>query len=175
MIKYVDMTQAEGCFGIIAETGETIVFTGVSVNSMPMSVKRKEGELYEEFARKYGINFIFDNEIPNIDFYTIPRVDVVAVDNKGGFIASVGEPFSLSEPVPLIYISKEKKCYLITDDSRTLLSIAGEWRARLIPYSGITIYDSKDCARKDFKIIDLEKTDEYRNLMKLINNKQGQA
>ena len=54
MIQYMDMTKAEGCFGVIPENGETIVFTGVSINSMPLSVKRKEGELYADFAKKYG-------------------------------------------------------------------------------------------------------------------------
>ncbi|MBQ1937530.1 MAG: hypothetical protein II364_01020, partial [Bacteroidales bacterium] len=124
MIQYLDMTQTEGCIGVIPENGETIVFTGVSVNSMPLSVKREEGEAYDDFAQKYGINFIFDDCIPEIDFYTVPKIEVAATDNDGGFIASVGEPFSLRDPVPLIYISADRKVYLITEDSSKLLSIA---------------------------------------------------
>lgn len=45
MIQYMDMTKAEGCFGVIPENGEQS-FTGVTVYSMPLSVKRKEGEAY---------------------------------------------------------------------------------------------------------------------------------
>ena len=58
MTKYLDMTKADGCFGVIAENGEEIVFTGVSVNSMPLSVKTNEDDAYADFARQYDIYFI---------------------------------------------------------------------------------------------------------------------
>lgn len=167
MIQYLDMTQAEGCFGVIPENGETIVLTGVSVYSMPLSVKRKEGEAYNDFARKYGIYFIFDDCIPEIDFYTVPKTEVAATDNDGGFIASVGEPFSLRDPVPLVYVSADRKAYLITEDSSKILSIASEWKERLTPYDGITLYKSKEDARREYPIIDFEKTEAYKKHMKI--------
>lgn len=162
MIQYLDMTQVKGCFGVIPENGEVIVLTGVSVNSMPLSVKRKEGEAYDEFARNYGIHFIFDDYIPEIDFYTVPKIEVAATDNDGGFIASVGEPFSLHDSVPLIYISAERKAYLITEDSSEFISIASKWRERLTPYDGVSLYASKEDARKEYLIIDLEQTESYK-------------
>ncbi|MBQ7898377.1 MAG: hypothetical protein IJ307_00825 [Bacteroidales bacterium] len=167
MTQYLDMTQTEGCFGVIPDNGETIVLTGVSVNSMPLSVKRKEGEAYDDFARKYGIYFIFDDCIPEIDFYTIPKIEIAAMDADGGFIASVGEPFSLRDPVPLVYISAERKVYLITEDSSKFLSIASEWRERLTPFDGITLYASKEDARKVCPIIDLEQTEAYKRHMQM--------
>lgn len=167
MIQYLDMTKAEGCFGVIPENGETIVLTGVSVNSMPLSVKRKEGEAYEDFARKYGIYFIFDDCIPEIDFYSVPTIEVAATDNNGGFIASVGEPFSLRDPVPLVYISADRKAYLITEDSRKLLSIASKWKESLTPYNAITLYASKEDALKVYPIIDFDKTKLYQDHIKM--------
>lgn len=162
MIQYLDMTQVKGCFGVIPENGEVIVLTGVSVNSMPLSVKRKEGEAYDDFARKYGIHFIFDDCIPEIDFYTVPKIDVAATDGGGGFIASVGEPFSLRDSVPLIYISAERKAYLITKDSSKFLSVASKWKEILTPYDGITLYKSKEEARKEYQIVDFEQTEAYK-------------
>lgn len=162
MIQYLDMAQVKGCFGVIPENGEVIVLTGVSVNSMPLSVKRKEGEAYNDFARKYGIHFIFDDCIPEIDFYTVPKIEVAATDNVGGFIASVREPFSLHVSVPLIYISAERKAYLITEDSRKFLSIASKWKEKLTPYDGITLYTSKEDARKEYQIVDFEQTEAYQ-------------
>lgn len=162
MIQYLDMTQVKGCFGVIPENREVIVLTGVSVNSMPLSVKRKEGEAYDDFARKYGIHFIFDDCIPEIDFYTVPKIEVAATDNVGGFIASVGEPFSLHVSVPLIYISADRKAYLITEDSREFLSIASKWKEKLTPYDGITLYKSKEDARKEYQIVDFEQTEAYK-------------
>lgn len=169
MIQYLDMTQVKGCFGVIPENGEVIVLTGVSVNSMPLSVKRKEGEAYDDFARKYGIHFIFDDCIPEIDFYTVPKIEVAATDGDGGFIASVGEPFSLRDSVPLIYISAERKAYLITEDSRKFLSIASKWKEKLTPYDGVALYASIEDALKDYSIIDFEQTEVYKQHMAQID------
>lgn len=169
MIQYMDMTKAEGCFGVIPENGETIVFTGVSINSMPISVKRKEGKLYADFAEKYGIHFIFDDDIPDINFYSVPRLDIGAKDDAGGFIASVIEPFSLSDPISLVYISQDRHCYLITKDATEFLSIVSEWKSRLVPFDGVMLYASKEKAKQEYEIIDFEKTKEYRDLMEMIN------
>lgn len=169
MIQYMDMTKAKGCFGVIPENGETIVFTGVSINSMPISVKRKEGKLYADFAEKYGIHFIFDDDIPDINFYSVPRLDIGAKDDAGGFIASVIEPFSLSDPISLVYISQDMHCYLITKDATEFLSIVSEWKSRLVPFEGVMLYTSKEKAKQEYEIIDFEKTKEYRDLMEMIN------
>ena len=162
MTQYLDMTQTAGCVAIIPENGETVVLTGVSVYSMPLSVKRKESEIYDDFAQKYGIHFIFDDCIPEIDFYAIPKIEIAATDNDGGFIASVGESFSLRDTMPLIYISVDRKVFLITKDSREFLSIASEWKKGLVPYDDIRLYGSKDEARKDYPIIDFEQTEAYK-------------
>lgn len=125
MIQYLDMTQVKGCFGVIPENGETIVFTGVSINLMPLSVKRKEGEVYADFAKKYGIHFIFDDDIPDIDFYSVPRLDIGAKDDAGGYIASVTEPFSLSDPIILIrreYRLDTKRSQPRRDEDSTFLT-----------------------------------------------------
>lgn len=167
MTKYLDLTRVTGCVGVIPENGETLVLTGVSVNSMPLSVKRREWELYADFARKYDIHFIFDDCKPEPDFYTVPWIDIAAIDSSGGFLASVGEPFSLRESVRLVYISKERECFLITGDSRKLISMASSWKSALIPCDDIQIYDSEDSARKDYPIIDFEKTKEYEKLMNM--------
>lgn len=169
MIQYMDMTKAKGCFGVIPENGETIVFTGVSINSMPISVKRKEGKLYADFAEKYGIHFIFDDDIPDINFYSVPRLDIGAKDDAGGFIASVIEPFSLSDPISLVYISQDMHCYLITKDATEFLSIVSEWKSRLVPFEGVMLYTSKEKAKQEYEIIDFEKTKEYRDLLEMIN------
>lgn len=169
MIQYIDMTKADGCFGVIPENGETIVFTGVSINSMPLSVKRKEGEVYADFAKKYGVRFIFEDDIPDIDFYSVPRLDIGAKDDVGGFIASVTEPFSLSDPISLVYISPDRQCYLITQDATEFLSIVSEWKSRLVPFDGVALYTSKEKAKQEYEIIDFEKTKEYQDLKEMIN------
>lgn len=165
MTHYVDMTNLNECMAILPNPGDTIVLTGVSINSMPMSVKRREGELYADFARKYGIHFIFDDEKPDIDFYSVPRLDIAATDGNGGFIASLEEPFDLRHPVPLVYISPERKGYLITGDSSEFLSIADSWRSHLTPCDSFRLFATKEMAKAEYNIVDFEKTDLYQRHM----------
>lgn len=170
MTRYLDLTNTEGCIGFIPENGETVICTGVSFHSMPLSVKKKEGKAYAAFARDYGISFLFDDDIPAIDFYSVPRVDIAAVDRDGGFIASVGEPFSLHHRVPLIYISKERKAYLITSDSTDFLPLAAHWKDHLQPYDGVALYASREDARTHYKIEDAAALPEYRRLQELLKS-----
>lgn len=162
MTHYIDMTNTEGCFGILPENGETIVFAGVSLYSMPLSVKSREGELYADFARKYGIHFIFDDEKPVIDFYAVPSLEIGATDGAGGFIASVGAPFSLRDPVCLVYIAPDRSCYRITEDGSEFFSMVSRWRNCLTPYDAVKLYGSKEQAKAEFEILDFEKTEVYR-------------
>ena len=166
MTQYIDMTHIPECIGLIAENGERIVLIGVTVNAMPLSVQRKEADLYADFAEKYGIYFLFEDEIPEIDFYAVPRLDIAARDEAGGFIASVGESFSLSDSVPLVYISRDRRCYLITKDSQTFLSSVSGWKENLKPCDAVTLFTSKEQAGKVYQIIDFEKTQTYRNFRK---------
>ena len=163
MTHYIDMTNVRECMSILPDPGETVVLTGVSIYSMPLSVKRKEEKLYADFAQKYGIYFIFDDEKPEIDFYCVPRIEIGATDGAGGFIASVNGPFSLRESAPLVYISPDRQCFLITEDSSKLLSIVDHWRTILTPWDGFRIFASKDQAREEFRIVDLEKTAAYQS------------
>lgn len=165
MVQYLDMTNARECMSVLPDPGQKLVLTGVSIYSMPLSVKKKDGALYADFAKKYGIHFIFDDEKPVIDFYSVPRIEIGATDGAGGFIASVNEPFSLREATPLVYISPERNCFLITQDSSRFLSIADRWRSCLSPWAGIRLFASKAQAKEAFNIVDLEETSVYRQHM----------
>ena len=168
MAIYMDFSGTEGAIGFISD-GEPVIPVGVSINAMPMSIKKKEWELYQQFAKDNDVYFLFEDNVPTIDFYAVPRVDIAAADSDGGLIASVGEVFSLSESVPLIYISPKKTCFLITSDSTQFLSIASQWKKHLAPYDGVTLYPSKEAAMADFPITNVVDTPEYQELLKLMD------
>lgn len=48
-----------------------------------MDVTDKNQE-YQRYAKDYDIQFIFDDNIPNIEFYTVPQVDVMAKEDLLG-------------------------------------------------------------------------------------------
>lgn len=174
MAIYMDFSGTEGAIGYISD-GEPVIPVGVSINAMPMSIKKKEWELYQQFAKDNDVYFLFEDNIPTVDFYAVPRVDIVATDSAGGLIASVGEVFSLSESVPLIYISPKKTCFLITSDSTQFLSIASQWKKHLAPYDGVTLYPSKEAAMADFPITNVVDTPEYQELMKMTYENKGKT
>ena len=73
---YLDTTQADMCNSVYVNDAE-VVLAGASVNAM--SVKHKNSE-YQKFAEEYDIHFIFADDVPKVDFYTVPMVDIFAVD-----------------------------------------------------------------------------------------------
>lgn len=170
MALYMDFSGTKGAIGFISD-GEPVICVGVNIDAMPMRVKKKEWELYQQFARENDVHFLFEDNIPTVDFYAVPRVDIAATDSDGGLIASVGEAFSLQCSVPLIYISPKRECFLITADSTQFLSIAPQWKKYLVPYDGVTLYPSKEAAKADFPITDVVDTPEYQELLKLMDTK----
>ena len=174
MALYMDFSGTEGAVGFISD-GEPVIPVGVNINAMPMSVKQKEWDIYQQFAKDNDVFFLFEDNVPTVDFYAVPRVDVAATDSDGGLIASVGESFSLSDSVPLIYISLEKKCFLITSDSTQFLSIAPHWKDLLIPYNCVTLYPSKEAAMQDFPIVNVVDTPQYRELMKMMDQRRKET
>jgi len=93
--------------------------------------------------------------IPAIDFYTIPRVDIFATDSAGGYIGTIEKMTDLESDAAICYIDKERKCYLITENSTEFLQNASNWSNRLVPYEKIKFYISKDEAEKENAFIDI--------------------
>jgi len=154
MSLYIDFSNITECIGVIKD-GEPAIPTGTTVSPMPHSVREREQEAYDRFFRDYDIRFLFDGDCPDIDFYAVPRVDVAAVTGEGGLIASVIQPFDLNASMPLIYIAPDRKCFLITEDSTSFLSIAPIWRDRLQPYDGVQLFPSREAAEAHHKILNL--------------------
>ncbi len=55
----------------------------------------------------------------------------------------------------IVYITKNRKCFLITEDSTKFLSLASHWRDVLTPYDKIEFFDSKADAEKKYMIEDI--------------------
>lgn len=148
---YLDVTQLNGPTSIWMKNTE-IVRAGTTVYSM--QVKDKNAE-YQRYADEYDIHFIFDDNIPQIDFYTIPQVDIVATDSEGGYIGSVGKMFSLESDASICYIDKGHNCYLIADSGKEFINNAREWKVNLMPYDKVRFFLSKEDAQKEYEFLDI--------------------
>lgn len=150
---YVDLkaNDGAGAIGFFKSKGK-VIFCGSEVYAMDKS--EKSGE-YETFAKENDIRFLFDDFIPEVPFYTVPYTSIAALTSDGGFIASVGKPFDLYDKMEIVYIAKNRKCFLITEDSTKFLSLASHWRDVLTPYDKIEFFDSKADAEKKYMIEDI--------------------
>lgn len=142
-------SKKKGAIGVFVQDTR-VVWTGTTVYSM--SVKEKNDE-YRRYADEYDIHFIFDDEIPVIDFYTVPRVDILALDSEGGFIGTVGQESDLQSDAPICYINRDRECFLIAENGQEFLKCAASWKKNKKPYDGITFYRSREEAQKEREIL----------------------
>ncbi len=106
---------------------------------MPIELKNAE---YQHFADAYDVHFIFEDMVPNIDFYTVPRVDIMAVDSYGGYIGTVGGLTDMESELPICYIDESRKVFLIADTFKSFIADCADWRKHLKPYNDVTLFSS---------------------------------
>lgn len=85
---------------------------------------------------------MFEDNVPKIDFYTVPMVEIFAVDSDGGYIVSVGQSTDLQEDIPICYIDADKRCYLIAENGKEFLMNIYQWKEQLTPCTNIEFFDS---------------------------------
>lgn len=156
---YLDRTQLTSCTAVFVSDAQ-VIDAGATVNAMPVKDKDKE---YERFAREYGIHFLFEDNIPAVDFYTIPQFDIFAVDGKGSFLGSVGEGFEPGNRAPICLVDKNRRCYLVASNFREFISCAAYWAENLRPFHDIVFYPSKSAAKKELEFIDIDELNAMRN------------
>lgn len=152
MTCYYDLTGADGGIGILPEPGEIAVLTGVVLHTEPAKYR---GEKSDAFIRDFDFHFWFDDEEPEVTLYAVPRIEVGGYDSEGGLFAGSID-FTLSRAKPMYYIDKDRRCHLITSDSREFLAMGRSWRERMTHTDAIEIFPTKEEARKKYNICDVE-------------------
>lgn len=148
---YLDRTEFTGAISVFVEDAE-IITAGTTIYSMSVDDRNEE---YQRYANDYDIQFIFDDCIPHLEFYTVPHVDIMAKDSKGGFIGTVGQQCDLDSDAPMCYINKDLECFIIAENGAEFLSNIEIWQDNLKPYDKITCYRSKAEAVMELEFIDL--------------------
>ena len=115
----------------------------------------EKNETYQQYADDYDIHFIFDDDIPKLSLYTVPQVDVFAIDSEGGLIGTVGSFTDLQGDLPICYINKNKECFLIANSGKEFLETTSNWKSNLKPYNGVVFYESKLEAEKELRFINI--------------------
>lgn len=150
MEKFIDVAECNG-IGVFIK-GIDLIASGNTIYSMPIEDKNEE---YQRIAENYDIHFIFDDNIPQIDFYTIPYIDIMAMDSFGGYIGTVGEMSDLESTAPICYISKEKQFYIVADNFKVFMQHLASWKKEMKLNETVVFYQTKAEAKATNDFFDL--------------------
>ncbi|TQS75213.1 hypothetical protein DX933_07705 [Ornithinibacillus gellani] len=147
---YLDRTELTGA--IVVDLEDTkVIPAGTTIS--PMSAHDKN-EVYQKYASDYDIQFIFDDDIPHLAFFTVPHVDIMAKDSKGGLIGTVYQQCDSESDAPICYINRDLECFIISKNVEDFLNNIVTWQDNVKPYDKITVYRSKAEAEAELEFID---------------------
>lgn len=125
---------------------------GTKVYSMG---EQENDEKYERL-KKYDIHFIFTDNIPAPDFYSVPISYVFATDSLGGLYATAGGIVDIEESTPVCYISQDKNVYYIANSLKEFFANPVECKSKKYLTDMLKLYKSLDEAKKENTFIDVE-------------------
>lgn len=151
-VRYLDMTDPENaCTSIFAKDIKPIP-AGTTVYAMSVSDKNPE---YDQLAENYDIHFIFEDDVPEISFYAVPRIDVFATADCG-YLATYGETTALESNAKILFISKDGEVRIAAAHLRKLLSVKKSWKSSMQKTKMVKLYSSKEEAMQQLKFFRLE-------------------
>ena len=142
---YFDLSDCDGPTAVFSTDAEFIP-AGTVVNAMPV---RHKQEVFRRFSEALDIQFIFEDRIPWVDFYSVPYLEVIALDSQGGWIGTLGED------APVVYVDADKKCWKIADNIHLFLSVTPGWKRHMTPWEHVRIYPSLEAAKQELEFVDI--------------------
>lgn len=146
---YLDQTRLDGCVGVFIRDAEVIP---AGTTLCAMSPKYRNGE-YRRYAGEYDMHFLFTDALPEVDFYTVPQVDIFAADSRGGFLGALGGSFDRESRI--CYIDRERNCFLSSRNGGELLKDPKDWWATLSPCDCVAFFRFPEEARAEYEFLDL--------------------
>lgn len=114
-------------------------------------------DTYRIIAENHDIHFIVESNIPNIEFYSVPALNIFAYDSKGGLYASVGGTADISDTKHSICYIKNKEVYPIAHSFKEFIlpieSITKRLKKHRTKSDDIKLFSSKEDAMKMFNFI----------------------
>ncbi len=144
---YFDISEKTDCISLFS-TDVQIIPAGTTVYTM--SVKDKNAH-YQNFADRHDIHFIFEDNVPKINFFAVPRVDIFAVDSIGGVFGTIGETTDLGSAAPICYINKSHTCFRVANSLSEWMQLLASFpnhQAALTRCNEVVLYQSREDAQK---------------------------
>lgn len=152
-VRYLDMTDQQNACTSIFMKDIKMIPAGTTVYAMPVSDKNPE---YDLLAADYDIHFIFDDDIPEVSFYAVPRIDIFATVSDGGYLATYGEITDLESNARILYISKDMEVRIAAAHLRKLLSTKKSWKGSMQKTKMVKLYSSREETMQHLQFFHLE-------------------
>ena len=127
------------------------MWAGTTIYSMAVNQKCRE---YQELADQFDICFLFDDDVPVVDFYSVPWIDILAKDSHGGYFAGFQGTVGLDEAVPILYIDSGKNIYRIADNLKDFLDSPNRCMEQKKVADEVKIFKSKEEAQRKFPFME---------------------
>lgn len=149
---FLDVSQNDNCIGVFINKETEVLQAGTTIYSMPVKDKNEE---YQKFADCRDIHFIFDDNIVNVDFYSVPRVDILATDSQGGYIGTIGGTTDMESDMPICYIDKDRNVFWLADNFKEFLNNCSGWKEKREPYDKVEVFASKEEAEGKYEFVSI--------------------
>lgn len=151
---YYDMNDITvGAVGIFLRDAK-VMPAGVTVASEP-AVARQDAAVMQEYARfaEKDVHFFFRDDEPEIDFYSVPRLDVFA-RTTDGLLATLGESSDAEGEAPIVLIDHEKRVYRAAKTMLDLLT-STNWKDGVGEERDVRIFPNRAAAEAELEFIDI--------------------
>ena len=142
---YFDQTSADGPAAVFSSTAR-VVPAGTGIHPMPVKYRN---ETYRHLEEKLDICFLFQDTVPEVRFYAVPHLEIVAYDRHGGFLGTLDDG-------KFLYIDGEGSCFAAGQEVRVLLTMAQDWWKDLVPYPGLRLFSSRETAKQELEFIEVK-------------------
>jgi len=153
---YFDRTALASNIGWVVSPGIELVPVGTSICYMSAN---DDNKVYQRYASEHDLRFIFEDNIPEIDFFAVPQLDVFARNSNGGFFATLGGETDIeSMDAAICFISKERVCFTIAPNLKEFMQKIDskcDWMFESPETEGVILYPSKETAKSEIEIVEM--------------------
>lgn len=116
-IRYLD-TAGLKCTAVFCPSYDLLP-AGTTIYSMSDS---DNDDIYQQLANQSDIYFIFDRNLPAVDFYAVPQIDIFATDSKHGYWGTIGTTTDIENmSAPICYIDRNKEVSIVAENLKSFL------------------------------------------------------
>lgn len=147
-IVYVDAVENNSLGIFIKDKNKKVMFAGTIIRRLDN--KEKNHEIIKN-AKENHINYIFEDTIISVDFYSVPRLNIFAFDDTG-YYGVTGDSF-IQGNEPVYYVDHHRECFKYANNLRDFIENMGQQKDHLEKVTDISFYDSKEQAKQELNFL----------------------